>query len=454
MKSIMMKYLAATALSFLIIVLTSASVMSQRDTSTTNQPVKTQAEVQLEKTLAEQQAIAVERTSTNFYYPTGSSVNINPPCGKWLGRDAANGGCYITGKYHIGVDIVAPQNSAVYAIADGEIILVSSGPTSGWTSGSTTNIGVFVKHRRADGTYFLALYGHIFPTGTINGQSKQLAVGDRIVAGQAFAEVGDWNGDGDHLHYGVVPSTAIPSTGGGRGWGMMANSLWDDPNTFVNPIQFIQTQSPWGSNTSTGSFGLVATPITLTITQGESVSFVAEVKSNGGFNGTVRLQALNLPNGYDTGGTYWTNEYVSPPVNGRAFSTLVIGTSDRTVPGTYTVTVKGTSGSATRQTFVQVVVKMMPAPIVSGFNWTTTPRNNKTFSGTVRGAYFASSGTRVFFCRTLTSSCYEHPSAGVRVNSSSKLTLSGVKLTTGSWQLYVRTASGSSSRSGSFYVSN
>jgi hypothetical protein len=49
---------------------------------------------------------ALDKTPTGFYYPTGVA-QFDSKCGTWLGRDSENGGCYYTGEYHVGVDIMA-----------------------------------------------------------------------------------------------------------------------------------------------------------------------------------------------------------------------------------------------------------------------------------------------------------------------------------------------------------
>lgn len=112
----------------------------------------------------------------------------------------------------------------VYAIADGEVFYISY---NNWGAG---NIGVFVKHKLSDGSFFLGLYGHI-RTG--------VKVGDRVFAGKSFATIGPWS-TGDHLHFGVVPGNALPPIP----WGRMPCSSWPVVNNFVNPVQWIKTRVP------------------------------------------------------------------------------------------------------------------------------------------------------------------------------------------------------------------
>lgn len=58
-------------------------------------------------------------------------------------------------------------------------------------------------------------------------------------------------------------------------------------------------------------------------------------------------------------------------------------------------------------------------------------------------------GTQVFFCVSGTGTCYQHPSAGMTVNNPS---VNNVNLSSGSWQMYVRTSAGLSARAAAFTV--
>ena len=71
---------------------------------------------------------ALERTSTGFYYPIGTS-NIGSYA-HWLSSGCVGGdGSYFTGEYHIGCDIQGNLNDSVYPIADGTVQYVSD---NGW----------------------------------------------------------------------------------------------------------------------------------------------------------------------------------------------------------------------------------------------------------------------------------------------------------------------------------
>lgn len=93
------------------------------------------------------------------------------------------------------------------------------------------------------------------------------------------------------------------------------------------------------------------------------------------------------------------------------------------------------------------------APAVTGYTWDRAPVAGQPFNGTVTGSNFVTAATQVYFCVAGTSTCYPHPSAGVSVTGATTLTVRGVNLGTGSWQVYVSTAGGASARSSPFAVS-
>lgn len=92
------------------------------------------------------------------------------------------------------------------------------------------------------------------------------------------------------------------------------------------------------------------------------------------------------------------------------------------------------------------------APTASRFTANTTPVAGSNFNGTVTGTGFVAGGTQVWFCVSGSNTCYQHPSAGVAVTNSTTLRVTNVSLGVGSWQVYVRTAAGTSGRTASFTV--
>jgi N-acetylmuramoyl-L-alanine amidase len=162
-----------------------------------------------------------KETGKVFFYPTGTD-DLGNYAG-WLARDSAHGGSYTSGFYHIGKDIDANIGDLVYAISDGTVIDTVSG---GWGSGNTA---VQVRHTLADGSQFIALYGHVI---------SSVNVGEEIKAGTPIATIGSY--DPPHLHFGVHPGS-----GGITGpLGRMPNEDWPDDNGFVDPIGWITSNAP------------------------------------------------------------------------------------------------------------------------------------------------------------------------------------------------------------------
>ncbi len=112
-----------------------------------------------------------DETSTCFVYPVGSGFSSG--CGTWLSRDENNGGCYFLGEYHIGTDMLRPLGTPVYAIAAGTVVGVSTG---GWgNTGGVTNVALLIRHTLADGSQFVAVYGHIQSSLNVNSVTSQIS---------------------------------------------------------------------------------------------------------------------------------------------------------------------------------------------------------------------------------------------------------------------------------------
>lgn len=101
--------------------------------------------------------------------------------------------------YHLGVDITAPLGAKVYAPLNCTVI------ESGYEEGKGNYGGFVILKCCENGTTFYLLLGHLNP-------DKLPAVGSRIVAGKAFAELGDFAVNGDwfyHLHLQVLTEKAL-----------------------------------------------------------------------------------------------------------------------------------------------------------------------------------------------------------------------------------------------------
>jgi hypothetical protein len=90
-------------------------------------------------------------------------------------------------------------------------------------------------------------------------------------------------------------------------------------------------------------------------------------------------------------------------------------------------------------------------PTISSYSWTTIPTGSQPFGGTIIGTEFVAP-IQVWFCVNGSGTCYQHPSAGVTINSLTNLSVNNVSLSTGSWQIYVVTSAGASARSAPFTI--
>ncbi|MEU5422034.1 peptidoglycan DD-metalloendopeptidase family protein [Streptomyces sp. NPDC020667] len=91
---------------------------------------------------------------------------------------------------HDGIDIANARGTPIYAVGDGEVI--NSGPASGY--------GQWIRILHPDGT--VTEYGHMY--------ERDVAVGDRVTAGQRIALMGaEGEATGPHLHLRVRRDTSM-----------------------------------------------------------------------------------------------------------------------------------------------------------------------------------------------------------------------------------------------------
>jgi len=112
---------------------------------------------------------------------------------------------------------------------------------------------------------------------------------------------------------------------------------------------------------TTPDFSLSANPSSLTLTAGSSGTSNVNVTSINNFNGTVDLQATVAPAGPSVS---LNPSSVPVPPSGSESSVLTISTDNTTSPGSYTITVTGTSASNSRSTkIILTVVSPAPGPL-------------------------------------------------------------------------------------------
>jgi hypothetical protein len=131
-------------------------------------------------------------------------------------------------------------------------------------------------------------------------------------------------------------------------------------------------QLPGCAAPATPDYAISATPATQTVAPGTGTSFTTNVSSSGGFSGDVVLTVSGLPGGAN--GTFTPST-----ITGSGASTLAITTPSSVAPGSYPLTITGTSGTITHTAQVTLVVSN-PAP-APDFGLTVTPSSQTVKRG-------------------------------------------------------------------------
>lgn len=203
-----------------------------------------------------------------------------------------------------------------------------------------------------------------------------------------------------------------------------------------------------GQSARSATFNVAVPPVRPTIT---NYTWSSTPRADQSFGGTIS------GTGFITGGTqvYFclsgtSTCYQHPSAGVTVNSSKLLSVSNvRLDSGAWQIYVQTSAGQSDRSSSFAVFIG---SPSISGYSWSTTPRASQFFSGTISGSNFVPGGTQVWFCVAGSSTCYQHPSAGVTVNSTTRLSVSSVKLGAGSWQVYLQTYAGTSSRSSTFTV--
>ena len=116
----------------------------------------------------------------------------------------------------------------------------------------------------------------------------------------------------------------------------------------------------------------------------------------------------------------------------------------------YVQTAAGTSG---RSTSFTVDSGTSGSPTIGSYTWNpVSPTSGRSFGGTIIGTNFATSGMRIYFCQIGKPFCQQQSASSITVIDKTRLTVSNIVLTTGSWQFYLLSPGGISSRSSVFSV--
>lgn len=103
------------------------------------------------------------------------------------------------------------------------------------------------------------------------------------------------------------------------------------------------------AGTTSAGFSLSASPSSVSVAQGGSGSSTITSTVTGGFNSAITLTATGQPSGVSV-------SFNPASITGAGTSTMNITVASSTVAGTYTITVKGTSGSTVETTSVSLTV--------------------------------------------------------------------------------------------------
>jgi kumamolisin len=199
-----------------------------------------------------------------------------------------------------------------------------------------------------------------------------------------YTDLGLGPGYDTDFHDIVSGSDGLPTTPGydlPTGWG--------SPNTTGLINAFLVEAGP--------DFGLSASPTSILVIQGNSVTTAVTVNQQNGFTGSVTLSATGLPSGV-------TAQFVPNPTTSS--STLTLSATGSATAGTVIVTIVGTSGSLTNATTLSLTV----APQISGSEISLTP-GSLSFGTVVVGAASAAkkatltnnSSTTMYFSSITTS---------------------------------------------------
>jgi uncharacterized membrane protein len=123
-------------------------------------------------------------------------------------------------------------------------------------------------------------------------------------------------------------------------------------------------------------FSVSATPGSQTVTPGTAATYTVNITPSGGFSGSVTFNASGFPSGVTVGFS---------PNPATSASTMNVATDASTAPGTYTLTVTGTSGALTHTTTVSLTVSSQPdfSLSASPSSQTVTAGSNTSYTVTI-----------------------------------------------------------------------
>jgi len=153
---------------------------------------------------------------------------------------------------------------------------------------------------------------------------------------------------------------------GGNYWsdytGVDANSdgIGETPYVIdVNNTDRYPLVNPWTPTPAAPDFSITAASTSLAIQQGSSSTSTMTITSMNGFNQPVQLTISGAPSGVTT---TLNPQQATPPADGSTASTLAVSVATTATPGSYTLTVTGTSEALTRSMYIFVEITAAPPP--------------------------------------------------------------------------------------------
>ncbi|HYR83787.1 MAG TPA: galactose oxidase-like domain-containing protein [Terriglobia bacterium] len=194
---------------------------------------------------------------------------------------------------------------------------------------------------------FVRLFANQPPTATITSPTGNVTVNP----GQSVSFSGTGSDpDGSITAYswtfpgGTPNSSSVASPG---------SVTYSTPGTYTASFKVTDNSGavsqPTTRTITVTDFSLSATPVSRTVLAGAGTTYTATVTAGTGFSGTVTFSVSGLPSGA-------TASFNPGSVSTSGSSTLSVSTSASTPGGTYTLTIRGTSGPLTRSVNVTLVV--------------------------------------------------------------------------------------------------
>jgi Domain of unknown function (DUF1929)/Glyoxal oxidase N-terminus/PKD domain len=187
------------------------------------------------------------------------------------------------------------------------------------------------------------------PTGTITNPGSNMT----ITAGQAVS----YSGTGSDPD-GTVTGYSWSFPGGSPNSSTLANPgnvIYSTPGTYVTTFTVTDNAGKTDPNPPTRTitvqpdFSISASPSSRTVVQGGGTTYTATITGGTGFSGTVSLSVSGLPAGASA-------SFSPASISTSGSSTLSVSTSSTTPPGSYPLTITGTSGSLIHTASVTLVV--------------------------------------------------------------------------------------------------